>query len=83
MILQAGLIFPSLPAKPASDPAGAESEKKDKEKVSKTEKEPEDLSEEDKKLKEELELCVTRLQDSDDKVLINNKIGSILDLLLY
>ena len=31
------------------------------------------------KLKEELELCVTRLQDSDDKVLINNKIGSFLD----
>ena len=62
-----------------NDPAGAESEKKDKEKVSKTEKEPEDLSEEDKKLKEELELCVTRLQDSDDKVLINNKIGSFLD----
>ena len=62
-----------------NDPAGAESEKKDKEKVSKTEKEPEDLSEEDKKLKEELELCVTRLQDSDDKVLINNKTGSFLD----
>ena len=50
-----------------SDPAGAE-DKKDKEKAIKTEKEAEDLSEEDKKLKEELELCVTRLQESDDKV---------------
>lgn len=49
-------------------PSGAEGEKTDKEKVGKTEKEPEDLSEEDKKLKEELELCVTRLQESDEKV---------------
>ena len=49
-------------------PSGAEGEKTDKEKVGKAEKEPEDLSEEDKKLKDELELCVTRLQESDEKV---------------
>ena len=51
-----------------NEPTKAEAEKSEKDKISKTEKEAEDLSEEDKKLKEELELCVTRLQESDDKV---------------
>lgn len=47
----------------------AEPEGEKKEKSSKTEKDVvEDLSEEDKKLKEELELCVTRLQEPDQKV---------------
>ena len=52
-------------------PGEAEAEgEKNKEKTSKTEKDAEeDLSEEDKKLKEELELCVTRLQEPDEKVL--------------
>ena len=51
------------------DASGLEGEKKDKEKSGKTDKDvEEDLSEEDKKLKEELELCVTRLQESDAKV---------------
>merc|ERR1719158_177977 len=41
----------------------------DKEKSGKVDKDvEEDLSEEDKKLKEELELCVTRLQESDEKL---------------
>lgn len=51
-------------------PGVAEAEgEKNKEKASKTEKDAEeDLSEEDKKLKEELELCVTRLQEPDEKL---------------
>ena len=53
-----------------SEASGAEEEKTDKEKSGKLEKETEeDLSEEDKKLKEELELCVTRLQEADEKVM--------------
>merc|ERR550539_2113643 len=48
---------------------GAEGEKTDKEKPAKSDKNAEeDLSEEDKKLKEELELCVTRLQEPDQKL---------------
>ena len=51
------------------DAPGTKDEKADKEKSGKTTKEAEeDLSEEDKKLKEELELCVTRLQEPDEKV---------------
>jgi hypothetical protein len=50
----------------ASEPEG---EKIDKIKSGKKDKDvEEDLSEEDIKLKEELELCVTRLQESDEKV---------------
>jgi len=55
--------------KTKADASGAEGEKTDKEKSGKIEKETEeDLSEEDKKLKDELELCVTRLQESDEKL---------------
>lgn len=50
----------------ASEPEG---EKIDKIKSGKKDKDvEEDLSEEDIKLKEELELCVTRLQESDEKL---------------
>ena len=57
--------------KVTSDAPGAEGEKADKEKHTKSDKNAEeDLSEEDKKLKEELELCVTRLQEPDQKVLL-------------
>ena len=47
-----------------------EKDRNSKETSGKLEKEvEEDLSEEDKKLKDELELCVTRLQEPDEKVL--------------
>ena len=56
--------------KPRTESAAAEGEK-DKEKPTKGAKEAEeDLSEEDKKLKEELELCVSRLEEPDEKVRI-------------
>ena len=55
------------------DASGPEGEKMDKEKSGKTDKDvEEDLSEEDKKLKDELELCVTRLQEPDEKVKLIN-----------
>lgn len=62
-------------------------EKKDKEKTDKEkadqkkkEEEEEDLSEEDKQLKDELELCVTRLDESDTK-LYSMALTSMTDLI--
>ena len=65
-------------AKPADDSKKDSADSKDTKKESKKdETKEEELSEEDKQLKEELELCVTRLQE-DDKSLYAGKLIHIL-----
>ena len=65
-------------AKPADDSKKDSADSKDTKKESKKdETKEEELSEEDKQLKEELELCVTRLQE-DDKSLYAGKLIHIM-----